>query len=430
MSIIIGIIILGVVVFIHELGHFIFAKANGIVVEEFSLGMGPKIFGFKKGETQYSLKLFPIGGSCAMKGEDEDDFSEGSFQSAKIWQRMLVIVGGPAFNIILGFAVALIVVGVMGADPAKVAEVKENSPAYEAGLRVGDEIVKFNGSSIANAREIFANTNLYGIPTDEITMTVRRDGEKIDIAYAPVVTSSYKVGFYYNPDDQPAYITGIIEGGAMEAAGFKEGDLITAINGEEIATGKELNEYWNENPMDASPVSIDYRRSGVPYNAVVTPAIDESSDGGFSYSMVREKQDAAGVVKYAIGETGYLVRITAKSLAGIVTGRFTVKDMAGPIGVVSTIGEVYNEARAEGTTSDVVMNMLSLMILISVNLGILNLLPFPALDGFRFLLLIIEAIRRKPLSQKVEGNINLAGFVALMAFAVFIAINDVLRLVG
>ena len=121
MSIIIGIIILGVVVFIHELGHFIFAKANGIVVEEFSLGMGPTFFSFTKGETKYSLKIFPIGGSCAMKGEDEDDFSEGSFQSAKIWQRMLVIIGGPAFNIILGFAVALIVIGVMGADPARVA---------------------------------------------------------------------------------------------------------------------------------------------------------------------------------------------------------------------------------------------------------------------------------------------------------------------
>lgn len=430
MSIIIGIIILGVVVFIHELGHFIFAKANGIVVEEFSMGMGPTLFSFGKGETKYSLKLFPIGGSCAMKGEDEDDFSEGSFQSAKVWQRMLVIVGGPAFNIILGFIVALIVVGAMGADPAIVADVKSDSPAYEAGLRNGDEIVRFNGSTVANAREVYANTNLYGIPTDEINLTVVRDGEKIDISYEPIVTTSYKVGFYYNPDDEPAYITGIIQGSAMEAAGFKEGDLITAINGDEIATGRKLNEYWKKNPMDETPVSIDYRRSGVPYNAVVTPALDQSSDGGFSYSMVREKQNAAGVIKYAFGETGYLVRITAKSLAGIVTGRFTVRDMAGPIGVVSTIGEVYNEARAEGNASDVVMNMLSLLILISINLGILNLLPFPALDGFRFVLLIIEAIRRKPISQKVEGNVNLAGFVLLMAFAVFIAINDVIRLVG
>ncbi|MBR6230439.1 MAG: RIP metalloprotease RseP [Lachnospiraceae bacterium] len=430
MSIIIGIIILGVVVFIHELGHFIFAKANGIVVEEFSLGMGPTFFSFTKGETKYSLKIFPIGGSCAMKGEDEDDFSEGSFQSAKIWQRMLVIIGGPAFNIILGFAVALIVIGVMGADPARVAEVKENSPAYEAGLRVGDEIVKFNGSTVANAREVFANTNLYGIPTDEITLTVTRDGEKIDISYEPVVTTSYKVGFYYNPDDQPAYITGIIKGGAMEAAGFKEGDLITAIDGHKVSTGMDLNAYLAKNPMDGSPVTIDYRRSGVPYSAVLTPALDESSDGGFSYSMEREKQGISGVVKYAFGETGYLIRITAKSLAGIVTGRFTVRDMAGPIGVVSTIGDVYNEVRAEGTASDLIMNMLSLMILISVNLGVLNLIPFPALDGFRFLLLIIEAIRRKPISQKVEGNINLVGFVLLMAFAVFIAVNDVLRLVG
>ena len=202
MSIIIGIIILGVVIFIHELGHFTFAKANGIVVEEFSLGMGPKLFSFGKGETKYSLKLFPIGGSCAMKGEDEDDYSEGSFQSAKVWKRMLVIIGGPAFNIILGFAVALIVIGATGADPAVIAEVKDGSPAYEAGLRVGDEIVRFNGSRIANAREIYANTNLYGIPTDEIDLTVIRDGEKIDISYEPVVTTSYKAGFYYNADDE------------------------------------------------------------------------------------------------------------------------------------------------------------------------------------------------------------------------------------
>ncbi len=429
MRIIIALIILSIVIFIHELGHFLLAKASHIVVEEFSLGMGPRLFSFGKGETKYSLRIFPIGGSCAMKGEDEDDHSPGSFQSASVWRRMLVILAGPFFNFLLAFVAAWIIIGSVGIDPAAVTEVTEDTAAYKAGLREGDVILKYNGNTIANGRELYTITQLYGIPMDRIDLTVRSGNEKKKISYAPDITSRYMAGYYYTPDSESAEITGIIEGSAMEAAGLQTGDVITSVNGTEIKTGADLEKYWEEHPMDGSTLTFTYRRMGIPYTAEVTPVMSNSASGGFSYNLVREKVGLGGTIRSSFTEMESWIRITLKSLWSLIRGQFSVRDLSGPVGIVSAIGDVYEEAKEEGGIGDVLLNMLNMIILISANLGVMNLLPFPALDGGRFVFLVVEAIRRKPVSQRVEGIVHYTGFILLMILAVFVAVNDVIRLI-
>ena len=168
MKIIIAILVFSVIVIFHELGHFILAKKNGIAVTEFSLGMGPRLWSTQRGETRYSLKLFPIGGSCMMVGEDDDDASEGSFNKASVWARISVVAAGPVFNFILAFLFAMIITSVVGYDPAKILLVEEDSPAAEAGLQEGDIITSFQGKYISIGRDYELYTTIHGIQDERI----------------------------------------------------------------------------------------------------------------------------------------------------------------------------------------------------------------------------------------------------------------------
>ena len=183
--ILIAILILGLVILFHELGHFFLAKLNHIVVLEFALGMGPKILSFRRGETTYAWRLLPFGGSCSMLGEDDPEAAEskGSFSGAPLWRRALVVAAGPCFNFIMALICSMILIGAAGADPAVVLEVEKESPAWEAGLREGDLILKYEGNGIANASELYIDLILGDIPTDEISLTVMRDGDKKKISY-------------------------------------------------------------------------------------------------------------------------------------------------------------------------------------------------------------------------------------------------------
>lgn len=163
MKILIAAIVFSVIVLFHELGHFLLAKKNGITVIEFSLGMGPRLLSTERGGTRYSLKLFPIGGSCMMAGEDDDDTSEGSFNNASVWARISVVAAGPVFNFILAFVFAMIITSVMGYDPPKVLQVTEGSPAWEAGLREGDVITEFQGKNIVIGRDLDSYMTLHGL---------------------------------------------------------------------------------------------------------------------------------------------------------------------------------------------------------------------------------------------------------------------------
>lgn len=428
MKILIAILIFSVIIIFHELGHFLLAKRNGIKVTEFSLGMGPRLLSTQKGETRYSLKLFPIGGSCMMVGEDDDDDSEGSFNKASVWARISVVAAGPIFNFILAFVFAMIITSVAGYDPARILQVEENSPASKAGLQKGDIITEFQGRSIVLGRDLDSYMMLHGLDDEEITLTYKRNGEKKEVSFEAYSEEKYMLGFSYvpTPDSEPE-ITQVVLNGAMMEAGVQAGDIIREINGETIETSQEIQEYWEKNPLDGSAISLGIERDGEIQTLSLKPQMTKQVDTGFIYNLYREKTNFLGVLRYSASEVRYWISNTIESLMMLIKGQFSVNDLSGPVGIIDVIGDSYEEAKEEGSVM-VWLQMLYWAILLSANLGVMNLLPIPALDGGRLVFLIIEAIRKKKLNPNVEGMVHFAGFVLLMLLMVFVMFNDFRRL--
>lgn len=426
LNILIAIIIFSVIVVFHELGHFLLAKKNGIEVTEFSLGMGPRLLSTVKGNTRYSLKLFPIGGSCMMVGEDGEEDGPGSFGHASVWGRISVVAAGPIFNFILAFVFALVITSVMGYDPPKVLSVEENSPAKEAGLQEGDIITSFQGKHISIGRDISLYESLYGMQQDQIKMTVKRDGKKIDLNFKAASEKKYMLGFSYVPDGEPE-ITEVFVDGAMMKAGVLAGDVITAVDGTKVSTGEELQAYLEEHPLGENAVTITVSRDGKEKEFTVQPTVRTQVSTGFVYNLYREKTNFFGVLKYSAVEVRYWISSTIDSLGLLIKGTFRVNDLSGPVGIVDAIGSSVEEAKSEGAVV-MWMQMFYWAILLSANLGVMNLLPLPALDGGRLVFLLIEAVTKKKVNPNIEGMIHFAGFVLLMALMVFVFMNDLKRL--
>ena len=426
LSIIIAILVFSVIIIFHELGHFLLAKRNGIAVTEFSLGMGPRLLSKVIGETRYSLKLFPIGGSCMMVGEDDDDDSQGSFNRASVWARISVVAAGPIFNFILAFIFAMIITSVIGYDPSTILQVEEGSPAQKAGLQEGDVITEFQGRHISIGRDLELYMTLHGLQDENVTLTYERDGEEHEISYTADSQTSYLLGFYYSTEGEPE-VTQVMLDGSMMEAGVQAGDIIREINGVKISTGQDIQDYIAANPLDGSEITLGIERNGDIRQISVTPKMTKQVDSGFVYNLYREKTNFPGVIKYSAVEVRYWITSTIESLVMLVKGQFTVNDLSGPVGIINVIGDSYEEAKTEGTVM-VWMQMLYWAILLSANLGVMNLLPIPALDGGRLVFLIIEAIRRKKINPNVEGMIHFAGFVLLMVLMVFVMFNDIRRI--
>lgn len=343
--ILIGVLLFGFVIFFHELGHFLLAKASGIRVNEFALGMGPKLFSFRRGETMYALRLFPIGGYCAMEGEDEDSEDERAFNNKPVWRRILVVVAGGVFNIILGFLLMLIVLGPQETyATTTISKFAENSALEAAGAQVGDRIVEIDG---------------YGVYTDR------------DLSFSLAMADPEKVSIQ------------------VERAG-KRVDLGTFALHSQTLDGRQV-------------VAMDFW---------VEP----------------EQRTLPGLLGRAAADTFSMVRMVVETLKGIFTGRFGLNDLAGPVGTVQAISQAAGAGLEQGF-GQAVSNILLMIIMITVNLGVVNLLPLPALDGGRLLFLLWELVTRKPVPQKYEGYVHAAGFVLLLGLMAVVAVNDVLRIV-
>lgn len=428
-SIIIALLIFGVLVLIHEFGHFIVAKKNGVVVNEFSIGMGPRIYSrVAKSGTRYSVKILPLGGSCAMLGEDEDNEEEGSFNSKSIWARMAIIFAGPFFNFILAFVLALIVIGFVGADISYVTGVDENSAAYEAGLRTGDRITNYNGAHATLGREIYLEDYVNPLDGSEISISFVRDGEEKTIQYTPNTEKKYMVGMNYTASDSQAEITKVNSGSAMDEAGVQSGDVVTEIGGTKITTGKQMSEYIVAHPFGDEAVNMTVKRNGKEIDVVIKPQMTEIADSGFTYNLGREKQSFGGVIKYSFTEVRYEIVSVLKSLKMLVTGKVSANEVSGPVGIVNVIGDTYTSAKSEGV-GITILTLLNLAIMLSANLGVMNLLPIPALDGGRLFLYFIEIVTRRTIPKEKEGMIHFVGFVLLMALMVFLVFNDIRKLI-
>ena len=338
MSIIVALVIFGLLIFFHELGHFLLAKRGGIGVTSFSLGMGPAILKKKIGETEYCLRILPFGGSCAMIGEDTESDEENAFNKKGVWTRISVVAAGPVFNFILAFVGAIVMILCIGVDKPIITEMIDGYPAYEAGVRAGDEVISMNGRNIGVYRDVSMYIQLH--QGEEIELVYARDGERFETTIIPKMSED---GYY---------LMGIT-GGAYTKC---------------------------ETPLE--------------------------------------------VIKYAGCEVGYWIHMVFDSLKMMVTGQVKREDVGGPVRIVGMMGDVYEESAAISGFA-VFINMLNMVIFLSANLGVMNLLPIPALDGGRLLIMFIEVITRRRVPEKIEGYIHMAGFAVLMSLMVLILFNDI-----
>lgn len=348
--IVLAIIAFCVIIIIHEMGHFFAAKACGMKVSEFSLGMGPRIFVKKGKETQYTIKLLPIGGSVQL-GEDEESDDPRSFRNKPVWQRMIVLAAGPVMNLILGVIICAITLIVSGrVVTSEIGGFRGDEPVSSGYLQAGDEIVEINGLSIWSS---------------------------MDISYA-------------------------LQNSAQKAAADTEYityDFKVKRNGETVA----LND--------------------------VKFAVAKSEDGSASvvldFYVIAHKTDFGNVFVYSFKEAATYGRLVWISLIDLISGTYGLNDLSGPVGVVSAITQTANASEDMRIN---ITNLLSMIALITINLGIFNLLPIPALDGSRILFLIIELFRRKPMKPEHEGIVHFIGFAALMLLMVVVTFNDIVKL--
>lgn len=450
MNIIAAILIFTVIVVIHELGHFLLAKKHGIGVPEFSVGMGPRIITFaktKKGSvckffcsqkkfdsedwqevTKYSWKLFPIGGSCAMIGEDEDNEAENAFNNKGVWARFSVIFAGPFFNFILAFVVSIIIIANSGIDFPKVLYLYDNQPAEGAGIELGDTIRKIDGKKIRIGSEVNVYSIVHDLNGENIEIELERDGEILTVTLNPNF-QSYLFGFsYISNSAQDAKVSDVNEGSPFEKSGIKSGDIIKSVNGRAVTNGEELGQVMAQENTTGDDVTFVIDRGGIEKTYVVKPELQEIKTLGLYAGDDAAAANGLQIIQYSLYEVKYWVETTVASFARLITGKLSVDSFSGPVGIVNEVGNVI-DAASKVNFQTVMLSLLNMVVLLSANLGVINLLPLPALDGGRIVFILIEAVRGKPIDREKEGYVHFGGFVALMLFMVFVLYHDIIKII-
>ena len=428
MKIIIAILIFGILVLIHELGHFILARINGIEVLDFSIGMGPRLCGFKAFGTQFSIRLLPIGGACMMLGEDQDQNmdNERSFYAKNVWQRVSVLFAGPGFNFILAFIFSMFIIGSVGYDPATITGITPGGPAAVAGMQEGDVVTKIHKSRVVIGRDIQSYFLYNDITEEPLNVTVKRNGEKIKLTIVPEAYDKYMLGFTYNGTEaSTAEILEVSAGYPMAEAGIVVGDIITKVGDTEVKNGGELMAFFEQNPLTAEPINVTYTRNGESLTTTVTPKYVSSGYSlGFSYNLARVDTNAWETIRYSATEVRYWITDTFKGLGKLFTGKLKSNEVGSVVAIVDLVGDTYEEAKEEGAKITI-LSLLNISVWLSASLGVMNLLPIPALDGGKLLFCIIEIVRGKPVDREKEGMVHFIGMILLLLLMVFLIFNDV-----
>lgn len=402
------------IVISHEFGHFIVAKMNGVRVIEFGIGMGPKVVGFHKNGTYYCIRLLPIGGACIydMGDIEDDDDSDKKTGISNHLVKQAGLVNPESHD-----------------DSANMSEKTYNGA--EARLeRINNEKLRSRGKyeSKEGSDDGFLNEK-QGIPFTDAPVLV-----KIAIVAAGPIFNfilAYLLALIvvWNTGSTSPEIIGVMDGYPAQEAGMQSGDIITSMNGSTVYLANEIyvNTYLNRE----REMTIEYLRDGKKYTVTVTPKYSEEHgrylvgfDGYGKYVSCKN----ASVFKYSYYEVRYGFVGVIKSLEMLIQGRGSKDDVAGPVGMAQTIDNIKNEAAPYGVWV-VFINMLNIAMLLSVNLGIINLLPLPAIDGGRLIFLIVELVRGKPIPPEKEGIVHLVGFALLMVLMVFVMYNDIMRIV-
>ena len=422
--------VLGVLVFVHELGHFVAAKRVGIRVLKFQLGFNPTVFGFQRGDTEYSIGALPLGGYVKMAGDSPDETRHGDpdeFLSRSKWERFQVLIMGPAMNILLAFVLTTVVLyrgGQVPAyqdDPPVVGAIEAGSPAAAAGIEPGDLILAVAGHRVSTWDDFFIA--IAPRANRELTLTVSHRGVEADKKVTPIVApeqSRFEIGdIGVLPNVHPR-LTSISPGDPADRAGLKKDDVILAINGKPMTLSSQLKSTIEKYPQQSITISV--LRSGAKHNFSVTPELN-GTVGRIGVSIADEMKAIKPGFVEAVGMS---VRTNVRSAAlifqtvwGLITRETSPKQLMGPV----AIAQLSGESAQLGWIA-----LLSLMATISLNLGLVNLLPIPVLDGGHIFIMALEGVTRHDFSVRVKEKMLLAGFVVLMMLMVTVIYNDLTRI--
>lgn len=410
----IAVLFFGLIIFIHEFGHFIFAKLFGVKVNEFAIGMGPTILKKQGKETKYALRLLPFGGFVSMEGEEEESEDKRAFCNQKVWKRMIIIAAGATMNLILGFIVCIFLVSgseLIGTN--EILQFYEGAVSSESGLAVGDKILEIDGKRVFSDYDIsyFMQRNSSG----KYDFTVERDGEKLlleDVTFMKRTSGN----FYYREDCSVYDISAL-----LKDQGFKDEDIILSINGNSVKTAEELIA-----EIDADKdFTYDFTlKRGDEEISLYEVKLNTATV--FDFSILGEEKTVMNVLSSALGYSLSMGRMVYLSLFDLLRGQYGLNDLAGPIGTVTVIADIAQSSMAAVDWSGLFM----MMAMITINIGLFNLLPVPALDGGHLFFMVFEIIFRKPVPQKYESWIHAAGLIILLGFMAIISFSDIWKLVS
>jgi regulator of sigma E protease len=419
--------VLGVLIFVHELGHFLAAKRIGVRVLKFQLGFNPTVLSKKWGDTEYSLGILPLGGYVKMAGENPEEPRTGrddEFLSKTKWQRFQVMIMGPAMNLLLAVVLTAVVLA-QGADvpvfqdqPPVVAAVVDGSDAARAGLQAGDRIVSVNGEDVATWEDLFIQISSRG--HGALTLAALRDGRETSVTIPESSGSGLQMrDIGVLPDTHP-YVAALTPGEPAERAGIKPKDVVVAVDGQPIAFARQLSEAIAKKAN--TPITVTVLRDGARQDIPITPAL-RGSIGMIGIRIgdaVKTFQPGPlEAVRMSVIRNYEYALLIFRTLGGLLTGETSPRQLMGPVAIAQMSGE---SAQAGW------LSLLALMSAISLNLGLLNLMPVPVLDGGHIIIMALEGVTRRDFSMAVKEKMFLAGFVLLVMLMVTVIYNDLTRI--
>jgi regulator of sigma E protease len=423
-------VVLGIMVLVHEWGHFIVAKAFGVRVEIFSIGFGPRLWGRKSGDTDYRISGLPLGGYVKMAGDNPLEERKGDpdeFLSKPRWQRALIAVAGPAMNIILS---VVIVAGIYmhGSkepayldQPMVLAGVLPNSTAQKAGLAAGDHVVKINGASNPTWDRALLEL-MSTLPGHSLTLIVDRGGQEVSVT----VPASQSMEDIFGYPANRLIIGSVTPGMPAERSGLQPGDEVLKVNGNPLASGSEFPSLVEKS--QGSPLDLEIRRGDRTIHIEVRPQQVGVKNGVTQWQIgvglqvgeiVNRRLPFGAAIAESIAMNTLMSRQVAFVVVELFRGNISLKQLEGPLGIARESGRAARQGASE---------LLKLMAMIGINLAILNLLPIPPLDGGHILLLFIEATMRRDLSIRVKERFVTVSMVFLLLVFAIVMYNDVLRL--
>jgi regulator of sigma E protease len=419
--------VLGVLVFVHELGHFAAARRLGVRVLTFSLGFGPKLLRIQRGDTEYCVSAIPLGGYVKMAGENPDDPRTGrpdEFLSRTKWERFQILIMGPVMNIVLAIVVMAVVLA-QGAEvpiyedqPPLVGAVTPGSTAELAGIRAGDRILSVAGEGVETWEDLFLAV---GTRADrDVSLSLLRDGQTRSVTVHPVAEDRFGMASIGVLPDSNPIVSSVLAGEPAEKAGLKDGDIVLAVNGERMATRTQLVAAISRN--GGREIELTIKRGTEELRIRATP--EQRGDRGLLGVYVSEptkmvNPTALEAIQMSLEKNVEFGGLIFRTLGGLFVGETSPRQLMGPVAIAQLSGESAEAG---------LIALFTLMASISLNLGLLNLLPIPVLDGGHIAIMIIEGVARRDFSMQVKEKMLLAGFVLLMALMVTVIYNDLTRI--